>query len=357
MKQDLYNKFLNNNCTEEELKIFLNDLDNDLFAVKTKHLGRKEWFKSLKSEEELLSDNESSLLLDKIHHQININSSKNQNKRKLNKQIHKLLHVITKIAAFLLLPLLVLYIYTVKNNQYESLQYAHLATDSIEIVAPIGNKTIVNLSDGSLVYLNHGSKIKYPQQFNSKTREVILIGEGYFEVAHNPDVPFIVKTKQMDVEALGTEFNVLAYPEDDIIEATLVNGKINVEGKDKDGDIKYVQAMDPNQHLSYNTNTGKTKVIKGQIEKYISWKDGKLVFENESIVEITERLSRWYNVDFEFEDEEIKDYTFTVTFDNETLPQVLEYMKIAVPIDHKTLARKKLQDGTLSKQTIILSKI
>jgi transmembrane sensor len=88
---------------------------------------------------------------------------------------------------------------------------------------------VVQLSDGTDVNLNYGSKIKYPRNFTGSTREIMLTGEGYFNVVHNPDQPFIVKTGKLNIIALGTEFNVQSYPDSPVISTTLVNGKVAIE--------------------------------------------------------------------------------------------------------------------------------
>ena len=136
------------------------------------------------------------------------------------------------------------------------MQYANLSVDSIEVIAPIGSRTVVQLSDGSEVHLNYGSKIKYPQVFSGDTREVILSGEGYFQVAHNPDKPFIVNTGKLNVKALGTVFNVLAYPGEDNIETTLIEGKVVLEQTENGFKTKTIGAMEPGQHVNYNLKTG-----------------------------------------------------------------------------------------------------
>ncbi len=197
--------------------------------------------------------------------------------------------------------------------------------------------------------------MKYPQNFTGDTRGVILTGEGYFNIAHNPEKPFIVKSGKLNVKALGTKFNVLAYPGEEIIATTLVEGKVVVEQKLANGNMKTIGSMEPGQHISYHINNEVISSTKGSVEKYIAWKDGKLVFENESIEEVTNRLSRMFNVDFEIAND-VKDYSYTVTFVDEPLFQILDLMTIATPISYKALARKKLPDGTFSKQKIKIEK-
>ena len=258
-------------------------------------------------------------------------------------------------AAILLLPVLAFLFYTLSEKSFEPAMYANMAVDSVEIIAPIGSRTVVQLSDGSEVHLNYGSKIKYPQNFIGNTREVLLSGEGYFNVARNPEKPFIVKTRQLNIKALGTALNVWAYPDEDVIKTTLVNGKVVLEQTEIDGEPKTIGTMVPGQHVNYNIKTGAVSSSKGDIAKYIAWKDGKLVFENESIRQVADRLSRMFNVDIEVSDN-IKEYTYTVTFVDEPLFQILDLMTLATPVSYKALPRKKLPDGTFSKQKVVIEK-
>ena len=349
MTQELLIKFLNDKCTNEEINKVLQWIKNDSLDNQSKSWGYQDWT-DFKMNNNLVDNDNLSSLLDKIHHKININRRRFKNP---NASITKW---VTSAAAILLIPVLALLLFTIAEKKSEIIKYsANIAVDSLEITAPIGSRTMVQLSDGSKVYLNYGSKLKYPQNFTGDTREVILLGEGYFNIAHNPEKPFIVKTGKIYIKALGTKFNVQAYPGEEIISTTLIEGKVLVEKKKTNGNIKTIGAMEPGQHVNYNINNELVTSTKGSIEKYIAWKDGKLVFENESIAEVTDRLSRMFNVDFEIADN-VKDYSYTVTLVDEPLFQILDLMTIATPISYKALTRKKLSDGTFSKQKIIIEK-
>ena len=349
MTQELLIKFLNDKCTDEELKEVLHWIENESLDNQSKSWGYQDW-KEFKMDENLMDNDDLSSLLDKIHHKINI---KRQSIKKPNATITTWL---MRAAAILLIPVLVFHFYTISNIKSESITYSsYLTVDSLEIIAPAGSRTVVQLSDGSEVHLNYGSKLKYPQNFTGDTRGVILLGEGYFNIAHNPEKPFIVKTGKLNIKALGTKFNVQAYPGEEIIATTLVEGKVLVEQKLEYGNIKTIGAMVPGQHINFNVRSGAVSSTKGSVEKYIAWKDGKLVFKNESLVEVTHRLSHMFNVDFEIADN-IKDYSYTVTLVDEPLFQILDLITIATPVAYKALPRKKLPDGTFSKQKIIIEK-
>ena len=350
MKKNLLIKYLNDKCSEEELRDVIEWIKNDAIEDYGKALGESLW-KSMEFNDNMMEKEKYELLLGKIHNKI-----VKRNSVKEEYFLRSAFKWLSRAAAILFIPILILLIYTNTHNFNIIKDFSNLTVDSLEIVTPVGSQTVVQLSDGSEVYLNHGSKLKYPQEFSGRTREVVLIGEGYFNVVHNPEKPFIVKTSNLTVTALGTSFNVMSYPDENVIEATLVEGKLLVEKKIGPNDKQLIGTMIPNQHISFNKNSDKIISSIGDVEKYVSWKDGKLIFKNESIVEITKRLSRWYNVDFDFKDSDASEYTYTATFVDETLFQILDLMKIATPINYKTVARKKLPDGTYTKQHIIIEK-
>ncbi len=352
MTKDILIKFLNNNCTEAELNEVLHWVETSALTENGKKLGFDDW-KNYREEGNWENDEKFTTLFDEIQRKIDAREHKTIKSKTITLPVFT--KWLTRAAAILLIPVLTFLFYTLSEKKMESIKYANLAVDSLEIVAPIGSRTIVQLSDGSEIHLNYGSKIKYPQFFSGDTREVTLSGEGFFEVAHNPEKPFIVKTVGLSVKALGTAFNVLAYPGDDIIETTLVNGKVVLEQNEADGKTKTIGAMEPGQHVEYNIKTGAVSSTKGSIEKFVAWKDGKLVFEDTPIIEVAERLSRMFNVDIEVADD-ITDNIYTVIFMDEPLSQILDLMTIATPVIYKADAREKLPDGTFSKQKITIEK-
>lgn len=353
MNREILKKFLSNNCTSTELSELLNWIKTDVLNEESKLWIFDDW-KSYQNGTDLEEDEEKyTAIFDRIQHKIN--SSEQQEKISTNKviKISTLQSWVTKAAAIVLIPVLGLLFYTLSLRKTESDKYAKLAVDSIEVIAPLGSRTVLQLSDGSVVHLNYGSKLKYPQFFAGDTRNVTLTGEGFFEVSHDPKKPFIVKTGNLHVKAVGTTFNVLAYPEDNEIEATLVSGKIIIDQITKNGKSKTISTLTPGQHIDYHKLTNVISSTTGNIEKYISWASGKLIFEDTPIQQVLGRLSRMFNVDFVVKDE-IRDYTYTVTFVDESLSQILDLITIATPVAYKTLPRKKLPDGTFTRQKIII---
>ncbi|MCE4565829.1 DUF4974 domain-containing protein [Maribellus sp. CM-23] len=345
MTLELLNKYLQNKLSGEELQEVLHWIRQEALTEDERKLALADW-ENYRAEDTSESDTKFVGLFDRIQDEIERREKKT-----------RLLPAgwLLRAAAILLLPVLAVLFYTLTENISIKSQYTSAAADSLEIIAPIGSRSVVQLSDGSQVHLNYGSKIRYPLFFSGETRDVVLEGEGFFEVAHNPEKPFIVKVGDINVKALGTEFNVLAYPEDNVIQTTLVNGKVVLEQSVADGESKLIGSMVPGQHVKYNWETEVISSSKGSVERYIAWKDGKLIFEDTPISEMAEKLSRMFNVDIEV-DKEVEDFIYTVTFIDEPLSQILDLMTIATPVRYTSLPRKKLPNGTYSKQKIIITK-
>lgn len=352
MNKELFEKYLNNSYSEEEFDIISGWIKSQALKKESKRWGFDDW-KSFNPEVSVNDKEKYTDWLNQIHKKIILNQNNPSDKGKLT--LSNLSVWIGRVAAVLILPLLGILFYVLSVNNFQLNKYSDVVVDSLEIVAPIGSRTVVQLSDGTVAHLNFGSKIKYPHTFNGETREVMLTGEGYFNVAHNPEQPFIVKTKNLNVKAIGTEFNVSAYPDNDFVATTLVKGKVLVEKPLNSGNSIPVEEMKPGQHINYNIKTNKAYSSVGDVEKYVAWKDGKLVFKNEPIVQIANSLGRMFNVDIEVA-EEIRNFTFTVTLVDEPLFQILDLMTIATPVDYQVVPRKKQSDGTFTKQKIIIKK-
>ncbi len=353
MNKELLRKYLNNTCSEEELDKVIRWIKNDIHLESEKKIVVDDW-EAYNEEQNLIEDGKFIKMFDEIQKRLkNSDFAQKQEKNKVI-SLGSTLSWVTKVAAVLLLPILAILIYT--KSEYNSFVEMNqiLLKDSLEVYSPVGSITVVELSDGTKVHLNHGSTLKYPQQFAESSREVTLKGEGFFEVVHNPQKPFVVNAERLRVKALGTTFNVLAYSGMSGIETTLVNGKVQLEKIIDGHQVSTIATMKPSQRLVYNRTTGKVTSMQGDIKKYIAWKDGFLIFEETPIVDVVNKLSRSYNVEFHL-DSMVEQYTYTVTLENEPLSQILDLMTIATPIRYNILPRTKNEDGSYSKQRIIIS--
>jgi len=353
MNKDILIKYLNNTCSDEEFEELIKWVEKNGQNKDGRSWSFDHWEKF---EPELKKEDKKkySALLDKIHHEINLRHRESEDCKTIT--LSEVTKWLSRAAAILFIPLLGVVFYLLSNNKVQIDEYADLTVDSLEVIAPIGSRTVVQLSDGTEVNLNYGSTIKYPRKFSGNTREITLSGEGYFDVSHNPVQPFIVKTGRLNIKALGTEFNVRSYPCDDIVYTTLVEGKVLIEETLSSNKTKSLGTMVPGQHVAYNLNSGKITSLKGNIYKYIAWKEGKLVFDNESITEVAETLERMFNVEITVADD-AKYLTYTVTFFNDPLYLILDLMTETTPITYEVLPRKRQPDGTFSKQQIRIEKL
>ena len=168
-----------------------------------------------------------------------------------------------------------------------------------------GGEWNVTLEDGTKVYLNSLSTLKYPVAFRGENRQVFLEGEAYFEVTHDSNKSFIVKTNDMNILVRGTSFNINAYPDYKIVRTTLVNGKIEVECSGK------IHTILPGQQIVLEKETQSIKIQEVDTELYTSWKNGFYKFNETRLEDILAMLSLWYDVDIIYVDKSVKDLCFT----------------------------------------------
>lgn len=202
-----------------------------------------------------------------------------------------------------------------------------MAVNMVEQYIPNGKTEWVELPDGSRAHINSGTTLLYPDVFRGETRTVYLIGEADFKVKKNPNRPFIVRSANMAVTALGTEFNVEAYPEDEEIVATLIDGKVSVNchGESQDDYI-----LTPGQQVIYNRKTNESrKVNAADIEEVTAWQRGRLVFRGNTMPEIVNALERRYGVLFQYSTDLFSGDKYNFSFERDaTLPEVLNVIKI-----------------------------
>ncbi len=346
MTKELFIKYLQGNCTESEFEQLLLWIREGSLKASDREMVKDVW-DEFEPEAGPVERKKYTRVLDKIHHQININKNSSQLVIQKAPAKNRILTILTRAAAILLFPILTLLFYT---NLSDKDRYADNLND-LEVEAPAGSRMHIELGDGTRVWLNHGSKLKYPLRFEGENRKVFLTGEAYFEVAHNAKVPFIVGTNRLYIKATGTAFNVSAYPCDDNIETTLVEGKVILYERATNNEIK---ALSPGECLKFVAQKNVYTLESGNTEKNTAWKDGLLVFKNERVEDVAKKLARWYNVEVEIANEKVNEFTFTATFMDETLPQVLELMTLATPVSYKLTLREKLPDGSFSKQKVLI---
>lgn len=196
--------------------------------------------------------------------------------------------------------------YTSQNSVDSILQY-----NTLEV--PVATDFQIELSDGTTVFLNADSRLKYPTSFSSTERRVYLEGEAYFEVNKDATRPFRVETKDVVIEVLGTSFNVNAYPEQSSTSTTLESGKVQINK----GEQQVV--LQPGEQAC-STDTGFIVQIV-DVQEFISWKDGLFIFNNMPLEQIMRQMERWYGLSFTFMDPEVQKYTFTGMINKHLMPE------------------------------------
>ena len=187
-----------------------------------------------------------------------------------------------------------------------------------------GDKSNVLLPDSSRVWLNSGSKISFNSDFKHGGRNVTLEGEAYFSVSKDKDHPFRIRTADVEIKVLGTQFNVKAYPDENYVSTALVEGSLMFSGNNEERIIK------PNEKIIFDKKTRKMTQNKlADISSEIDWKKGRFVFRNESLEELEPKLERWFDVDIVFADERVRHRKFTGTLERESILEVISYFELS----------------------------
>lgn len=244
---------------------------------------------------------------------------------KKEKRSGAVLTVLIRIAATLFVPLLLVssWLFYRQIGQQSNPMFAMQ-----EITSPPGVRTQVMLPDGSKVWLNAESTIKFSVPFPKSSRDVDLKGEAFFDVTKNPERPFVVHSGKVDVKVLGTRFNYKAFDEDKNIEVVLEEGKIAL--KTSLGTTETI--MKPGDRAVIEKESGEASITNQKIGKYTAWHTGKLVFDNTPMSEVAQMLEHWFGVEVIVQNPDILNYRFTTTFENESLFQVIELLGLSSPI-------------------------
>jgi transmembrane sensor len=348
----------------EEKRAIVNYLSNEFTTADSEILNR--WLE--KSEgNKLLFDQFSDIWLasshNNLYNQIDSDKAWNDLQNRINIQDKKIRKSVwSEIIRVAAVFLIALFLGGLGYYLFDKNRELNTAPLYVEYVSPLGSRSFVNLADGSKVWLNAGSTLKYQNSFGINNRELLLTGEAFFEVKKNKDLPFVVKTSEIDVIALGTKFNVKAYTEEKTIETTLIEGSVKLESNsvkladnlvlkpnDKAVFTKKNQILELIPNQQQNIDQVQVQRVKPKLEIFqsvepepiISWKDQRWVINNEKLGNLAVKLERRYDVNFIFDNEVLKEYAFRGTLEDETLEQILEAIKLSAPvkyvIDKKTV--------------------
>ena len=202
-----------------------------------------------------------------------------------------------------------------------------LSTQNFTVLAEKGQRAFITLPDSTKVWLNSDTKISYPADYGLKERNVTLVGEAYFEVAKNPDKRFIVEAKGMQVEALGTSFNVNAYQNDNKIIASLFSGSVRVSYD------RHVAILKPHESVKVDLlNRSFSRYKDESMQNIALWRKNEITFDGESLEEITHIMSRLYNTTICIEDESLKKVCYIGTIRNNNLENFIDIINLTTPV-------------------------
>lgn len=304
----LFEKYIHNEASEEEIQLLLGILRHD------KHIDQFIENMLAQTPRELDENTEQ-----RMHEQIRATIL---SKRKRAFTPASLRRAMQWAAIFVLPILSALLVYFLTTSPLPG-------NNLVTITAPNGEKAKVTLTDGSLVWINSGSSLTYADNFNRKERKVFLEGEAYFEVAKDPQRPFIVETREMDILALGTTFNVCAYNNESYISTVLLEGKIkvNVWGKE--------EILTENERVTVDKANRSLSTDKVFASDFVQWKDGNLYFENSSFDEIANTLSRVFNVEIQFASEKLRSIHFSGTLGSSSIRNTLDILSLTSSMYYK----------------------
>ena len=231
----------------------------------------------------------------------------------------------------------------VKITNSESSKIIYTANPNAEtatpnkLIVPLGaEKYILQLSDGTIVKMNVGSELTFPSVFTGDHRIVELSGEAYFDVTHS-NIPFIVRSKNMDVKVLGTTFNMMVYPEEPVINTTLISGKVIVTCHSDKDSITQTAVLTPGMQANYQKEVQRLEINPVDCEYHTAWTKGELSFENASIEEIMRIISRNYNLKIVFDSEELKAIKCFISIRKEKgFEEILKVINMATGVQFRT---------------------
>ena len=199
-----------------------------------------------------------------------------------------------------------------------------------QVVMGKGNRGAVTLPDGTVAWLNSGSKLIYPDTFDPRYRQVKLEGEGYFEVVRNEKAPFYVETAYMTVNVLGTVFDVQSYSQKEIAETVLLSGKVEVSINGTNEKIMLL----PNQKFSYDKQAGDYSLEEVDASEYAIWTNEQLCFDSETLSTVLRKMERWYGIHITAASTLPFNQRLTLTIRYESKEEILKMLSLIVPIQY-----------------------
>lgn len=219
----------------------------------------------------------------------------------------------------------------INSEVIENSHKEHAAPELNQLYVPYGKTTNIMLSDGSRVWVNSGSRIIYPSSFSGNKREIFIEGEAYLEVSRNEEKPFIVKTGILEVNVMGTSFNVSAYKNDAYQSVVLVSGKVSVKETNK----KNGTEIKPNQEYMHLKDAGIYRLKEVDVLDHIGWKYGFIAFRNEPLSNVLRKVERYYNIPIEYKIRDTDQTSISGKLDlKENIEETFRTIAITAPIEY-----------------------
>ncbi|MDR2921034.1 MAG: FecR domain-containing protein [Tannerella sp.] len=314
--KDITNKYLNNSATEEEKKYLLQWLEE---KEENKNQFKKTYDLWIYTNALLTEDTEMEAALARLKKR-----TSSHQKKKMHLSLPHSYRM--RVAAFILLLLSVGYTgyWLGDHNDQKRITMNHLLT------GPDGKGEYL-LPDGSTVWLNANSVLKYPATFTGGKRTVQLEGEALFEVKEDRKKPFFVNADGLDIEVVGTRFLARNYSHKNMVQALLVNGCVKISGNYFPGN----QTLHPGELLTYNKQTGQTDLQNVNTDDYTNWIHSKMVFDKTNLAHVIINLEKWFDVEIVATPELIRNTHMSFTVRRESLEEILKNMALTAPIDYK----------------------
>ena len=214
-----------------------------------------------------------------------------------------------------------------KGNLVSSQVYTTVTTNN-------GQTSKITLPDHSVVWVNSGTTFSYNSDFGLRNRDIKLSGQAYFQVERNEKIPLIVDCNDLQVKVLGTKFDVAAYPKNKEINVVLESGSVELLNSN---DKAFDYILKPGEMARFNSKKNELKIEKADTYKFTSWKDGILIFENDPMTEVFEKLERWYNIDIIIKNSKVEHQIFNATIVNENVDEIFELIKFSCAVNYRII--------------------
>ncbi len=346
MNIELFRKLKENKCTEEELEEIYKWLVIHEKEAEVTAFLKSSW-KEVAREAETPADSVSiKKMKANIWERLEIEANSDHKEVRsihISRNTHGYLHGWRKIAAVIILLIAAGSLFwSINYFSGDGKQNAPIA-NLVEKSNPRGQKSTISLRDGSRVILNSSSSIQYSSDFGETNRDIELIGEAFFEVAENKEISFNVLSGDIITTALGTSFNIKAYPDQEHVRVSLVTGKTKVSINVDKSEDAHIDILEPGQSLLYNANNRFFVKDNFNEKEVLSWKDGVLYFRNETFSNVMNILEEWYDVEVVVDYGEVYKSSYdgiNGEFKNQSLENVMKIMSHSRDFEYEIKGKK-----------------